>query len=303
MVTHKILKQTKKQNSRISRHTDGQKTSISKKIVIHTIILLLVVSIILVGVMSYFMADLTNMILLDILQPTAKVASQNIEGNLHMMADRIFMIADNAALNSEEATIEEKQSVLDYAQSGIEFGWLALYDANGRLYTGSENSPETIASNEFYTNMQETQNLVIGDTEKNGDELQIVIGTPIIKDDQIAYYLVGSYQYDVLNDVLSNINIGANGTAFIINEAGEFVGHQEVNMVKDKKTIFDNYGDSGAIDSIFHEMIAGQTVPGESATDSTTISISVIRLCAGRTGALELPHRKVILWLRRIKRS
>ena len=133
MVTHKILKQTKKQNSRISWHYDVQKTSISKKIVIHTIILLLVVSIILVGVMSYFMADLTNTILLDILQPTAKVASQNIEGNLHMMADRIFMIADNAALNSEEATIEDKQSVLDYAQSGIEFGWLALYDANGRL--------------------------------------------------------------------------------------------------------------------------------------------------------------------------
>lgn len=259
MVTHKILKQTKKQNSRIFRHTDGQKTSISKKIVIHTIILLLVVSIILAGVMSYFMADLTNTILLDILQPTAKVASQNIEGNLHMMADRIFMIADNAALNSEEATIEDKQSVLDYAQSGIEFGWLALYDANGRLYTGSENSPATITNNEFYTNMQETQNLVIGDTEKNGDELQIVIGTPIIKDDQIAYYLVGSYQYDVLNDVLSNINIGANGTAFIINEAGEFVGHQDVNMVKDKKTIFDNYSDSDAIDSIFNEMIAGQT--------------------------------------------
>ncbi|MBC5646772.1 methyl-accepting chemotaxis protein [Christensenella tenuis] len=258
MAKHKILSKAKKQDGWISRTADGQKTSISKKIVIHTIIVLLVVSITLVAVMSYFMADLTNTILLDILQPTAKVASQNIESNLHMMADRIFMIADNAALTSDEATLEDKQSVLDYAQSGIEFGWLALYDADGRLYTGSENSPANITG-EFYTDMKETQNLVISDTEANGDELQVIIGTPITKGDEIAYYLVGSYKYDVLNDVLSNINIGANGTAFIINEAGEFVGHQDVNMVKEQKTIFDNYGNSDAIDSIFNEMIVGQT--------------------------------------------
>jgi uncharacterized membrane protein YvbJ len=51
----------------------GQKKSISKKIIIHTIILLLVVSVVLVGVMSYYIGRLTNTILLDTLQPIGKI--------------------------------------------------------------------------------------------------------------------------------------------------------------------------------------------------------------------------------------
>jgi len=222
-----------------TKRGDRQAGSIRKKIILHTIVLLLVVSFVVVGVMSYFMTDLTNTILLDTLQPMAKSASQSIENNLHLMADRIFMIADDAVFSDETATVEAKQEALDDAKSGIEFVWLALYNSDGSLYTGSEGSPASIAGGNLYQSMEETANLVIDDTEVSGDELQIVIGTPVMQNDQTAYYLVGSYKYDVLNDVLSNINVGATGTAFIINEDGTFMAHQDTENVKGNLTIYE----------------------------------------------------------------
>jgi hypothetical protein len=175
------------------------------------------------------------------------------------MADRIFMIADNATLSDDAATAEDKQAILDHAKSGIEFVWLALYNNDGSLYTGSAGSPTDISGGNLYNSMQETANLVIDDTEIDGEELQIIIGTPIAVDGQAGYYLVGSYRYDVLNDVLSNINVGATGTAFIINEDGTYMAHQDTGRVKEKSTLYDSYGNGGDIQDIVAQMAEGQT--------------------------------------------
>ncbi len=239
-----------------SKH--GVKAGIGKKIVINSIATLLILSLALVGVMSYFMTSLTNSILLDTLQPMAKSASQSIENTLHLMGDRIFMIADNQQL-SAQTTAAQKQEVLDHAKSGIEFNWLALYGADGSLFTGSEGSPASIAGDSLYQSLGETGNLVIDDTRVNGDQLEIVIGAPVKQEDQVAYYLVGSYQYDVLNDVLSNINVGETGTAFMVDENGIYMAHQDVENVKTKGTIFDEFGTGDDINSLFAQMADGQT--------------------------------------------
>ncbi len=242
-----------------AKHTSDVKHSIGKKIIINTVAILLLLSIVLVGVMSYFMTTLTNTILLDTLQPMAKAASQSIENNLHLMSDRIFMIADNPTLASAQTTPAEKQAELDHAKSGIEFNWLALYGADGNLFTGSESSPGSIAGDSLYSSMKETANLVIDDTRVNGDQLEIVIGTPVMQDGNVSYYLVGSYQYDVLNDLLSNINVGKTGVAFIIDENGIYMAHQDAKQVASKRTIFDTFGDNADMQNIFSQMADGQT--------------------------------------------
>lgn len=256
-----------------------QKKGIRRKIMVNTIVVLLLLSIGLVSVMAYFMTSLTNSILLDTLQPMAKSASQSIESNLHMMADRLFLIGDNAIFTSEQTPKEEKQAALDHAKSGIEFLWLALYHADGSLYTGSEGSPETIADSYLFNNMKETSNLVIDDTSVAENNLQIVMGTPIIKEEQTVYYLAGSYKYDVLNDVMSNINVGKTGTAFIINSNGTYMAHQELEKVKTQATIFDSFLESEEVASIVSHMTEGKTGSQQlgSFTDRTYISYSPVR--------------------------
>ncbi|MDR3336346.1 MAG: HAMP domain-containing protein, partial [Treponema sp.] len=54
--------------------------------------------------------------------------------------------------------------------------------------------------------------------------------------------LIMSYQYDVLGEVLGNINISPHSEAFIINAAGELRVHRDVSRVRDGQTIYDIYG-------------------------------------------------------------
>lgn len=154
------------------------KIGIQRKILKNTAIIALTIAIVLMAVMSFSMRSLTSTILLETLQPMAKSASQSVEGNLHMMADRIFMIGDNTVLEDPSISKAEKQALLDRAKSGIEFVWLALYLPDGSLYTGSEQSPQSIAERKQFSMLEQTANMVIDDTEVTENGLEIVIGKP-----------------------------------------------------------------------------------------------------------------------------
>lgn len=234
---------------------------IRRKILLNTLIIILIMSSVLMFMMASFMRTLTDEVLLETLLPMAKTAAQSVEGNLHMMADRLFMIRNNSVFVSPNVTLAEKQANLDYVKGGIEFVWLALYLPNGTLYTGSEGSPASINTISMYKLMEETQNLVIEDTSLGQKGLEFAIGSPVFsndKENKLLYYLVGSYKYDVLNDVMSSINLGAKGTAFIINENGQLIAHKNSNLVREGKSIKQILPIDG-LDDLQAQMISGQT--------------------------------------------
>ena len=232
---------------------------IRRKILKNTLAVVLPLAIVLVAVMVLFMQMLTDTILLDTMQPLAKSASQSVEINLHLMADRIFMISDNAILADAAASKEDKQAVLDKAKSGIEFVWLALYQPDGTLFTGSESSPGSIAGGSFSNMLAETNNIVIGDTQVGSDGLEIVIGAPVFGADGVQYYLAGSYRYAVLNDVLSNINVGRTGAALVVDDMGKLMAHQDTQRVVESETIMDCFGEGEDILRMVAQMAAGKT--------------------------------------------
>ncbi len=208
------------------------KKSINKKIVANTTAIVVVLALILVIVMAMSMKVLTREIMADVLPSTTKMASQSIEANIHMLADRIFMISDQVAIRNPESTMDEKEEAINAAQSGIEFLWLGLYRGDGALYLGDNSCPSSIADRELYSMLEETQNLSIDDVGAADGELELAIGIPVMSGEELLYYLVGSYKYDVLNDVLSNINLSANGEAYIVNWEGRIIGSQNTELIR-----------------------------------------------------------------------
>ncbi len=234
---------------------------ISRKILFNTLIVILVMSGVLMGVMTFFMGALTDAVLLETLRPIAKTASQSVEGNLHMMADRLVMVRSNAVFTDPSIPAREKQNTLDYVESGIEFVWLALYLPDGTLYTGSDDSPASIAGRTIYSLMEETQNLVIDDTAVGQSGLELAIGTPVFaegSENKLLYYLVGSYKYDVLNDIMSSINLGTHGSAFIINESGQLMAHRDSSLVLNG-THLEEILHVDKLDYLQSQMISSQT--------------------------------------------
>jgi len=231
---------------------------IRRKIILNTLIVTIIISVVTTIVLSVSAMSLTNLTLMETLMPFAKTASKSIESSLHIMADRIFMIGENHELTSEEATLEEKHQVLDKATSGIEFVWLALYTQDGRLYTGNGNSPSDISGGELFKRMQETQNLVIGDTSVGENGLEVYVGMPISTEKNNTYYLVGSYKYDMLDDVISSIHIGYSGHAFVMNESGQVVAYPDTDLIRSGENVYSLYKDNGKLLEVFDAMKSGR---------------------------------------------
>ncbi len=204
-------------------------------------------------------SSLTNALSEELLEHLTKISSQTVEGNLHMLADRIFSISDNKVLSDSNATIEQKQQALTEFSSGIEFVWLSLYTTDGKYYCGDSSSPKDISNTALFQGIKATENLMVSDTEYTDNQLQIIIGAPVKGENDVLYYVVGSYKYDVLNDVLSNLHIGYSGYAMIVNENGIIMAHPDVNIVQNKMNISQLYEGNDNIMELFQKIYTGVT--------------------------------------------
>ncbi len=200
----------------------------------------------------------TDTILLDNLQLMAKTSSQNVGANLHLLTDRMANLALEPVLTQEGSSNDEKQEVLDERETRIEFVWLAGYDLSGQKLYGDEDSPESIADKKCYSYLTQTGNIVIDEPCYENGVWQVLVALPMKKDGENHSYLVGSYKYDLLNDVLSNINIGVTGDSYIINEEGSIIADKNLQNMQKNENIYDLY-DSGKNREIFDDMINFQT--------------------------------------------
>lgn len=50
-------------------------------------------------------------------------------------------------------------------------------------------------------------------------------------------YVVGVYKYDAIDDIISSINLGKNGTAYMANREGIITGHPDQSLVLEQKTL------------------------------------------------------------------
>lgn len=200
----------------------------------------------------------TDTILLDNLQLMAKTSSQNVGANLHLLTDRMANLALEPALTEEGSSREEKQKVLEERETRIEFVWLAGYDLSGQKLYGNQDSPENIADTKYYSYLTETGNIVIDEPYYENNIWQLCVALPMKKDGEVHSYLVGSYKYDLLNDVLSNIHIGVTGDSYIINEEGSIIADKDLDHMQEHENIYELY-DSGRNKEVFDNMINFQT--------------------------------------------
>lgn len=249
------------------------KRSISGKILITTIFIVMLLALVLVSLMSRSMTSLTGTILSNVLPSMTKTAAQSVEGNIHVLADRIIMISENGDIANAESPIEQKRAAIENATSGIEFIWLGLYDAEGKFIVGAETCPQSVQERKIFSLMQETQNVVIDDVDVSDGQPELAVGKPVTdKEGQLLYYLVGCYRYEVLNDVLNSINISANGEAFIVNADGRVMGNRDTQLIQDQVDLAEYTGS----DNLETKVVSGETGVMELKNGKGTKQVSYV---------------------------
>lgn len=223
------------------------------------------VSIVIVCLITSFMVaasfDTTDHTMLNTMEPMVKIASQNVSSNLHLLTERIYRLSESAEIEKMLVSQEETAGIeafLEGEANKVEFVWIGIYHTDGSKYTGYGNAPADISERKYFKFLQETGNIVIGEPAMQDDIVQLAVGIPLKTEEETAYYLVGSYKYDILNDVLSNMNLGETGAAYIINEEGQIIGDKEVQNIAKKMNVYEMYSDARSKD-MYEKAIAGQT--------------------------------------------
>lgn len=234
------------------------KRSIRFKIMAMTTVIVIGVMLVCTAIMRNSMQNLTESILLDVLQPMAGQSAKAVESNIHLMADRMMSLASDSGL----ANAKSQAAVLESARNTYEFYGIGLYDMNGNAVRKDGAIYDSLGDTEWFALLQETDNLTIADPVVTEEYVGIPMGMPVKTDGETTGYLIGIYKYDMLSDVLGAIHIGQSGMALIINEEGRIVGHPLESVVREEANIYD-LDTAASARQIFDRMVTRETGSAE----------------------------------------
>lgn len=235
------------------------KRSINRRILRNTTLNILALVVVCCGFMALAMQFLANNILLDSLKPMARQSAKTVEANIHMLADRMMTIAGDPRMQTatsvdieteeirpdDVVTRRNREELLTEAAEIYELYTIALYSLDGQLLQGN-GAPEQLDSG-FFSLLQETDNMTTHTTTIFQGKLGITMGMPVKEDGETTLYVVGVYKYDTLNDVISSINLGTNGMAYMVSREGIVTGHPDQSVVLAGSTLnqlSDGHGES-----------------------------------------------------------
>ena len=243
----------------------GTRGSLNKRILRNTTFNILILVVICCLIMAFSLRSLANSILLDSLEPMARQSAKTVEANIHMLADRMMTIATDPRMNAAAsagpdgaeamrpnpaAAAESRGAVLEEAAEIYELYAIALYGLDGRLVQGVGDAPDSLDSG-FFSLLKETDNLTTDSSTVCQGKLGITMGMPVKENGETILYVMGIYKYDTLNDVISSINLGRSGMAYMVNREGVVTGHPDQSLVLGGSSLAQlSGGDGGAAERI-----------------------------------------------------
>ena len=232
--------------------------NLKQKIIFYVMTTAILVAVLITVIMSIGSIRSTNSVLLENMQVTARIASQNISSNLHLLTERMYNLSAEEILADTSGNISAKQARLDAVKLQIEFVWLSAYDMQGQKLYGDDSAPASIADTALFNDLVQTDYIVIGEPYYDNGLAQLCIGSPLTLNGEVTGYLIGSYKYDLLNDVLSMLVLGETGSACILNKDGTIIGDRNLQNMMEQKNIYDLYP-SSRNRAVYDKILAYQT--------------------------------------------
>ena len=149
--------------------------------------------------------------------------------------------------------------MLEESAEIYEFYSIALYDLEGLLLQGIAGAPERLEG-DFLALLRETDNLTTSASTIYQGKLGITMGMPVKENGETALYVVGVYKYDALNDVISSINLGREGMAYMVDRQGTVTGHPDQSLALNRTTLS---GLSGGNSDAVSRVTTGETGAAE----------------------------------------
>lgn len=224
----KILEEAEKQVKRVMKETTIR-AEVQKSIII-----LVAVALVLVGGISCWLNySSTKSTLSQNMKETAETAAEVVEYRLTATMNIVEIIGSIARLTNEEVALEQKQSLVDgYCNN---YGWESIFvaDAEGtNIFDADINVKDR---DYFQTALTGTTAISDPIYSKDTGELIISIAAPLwqsgLQNTTVVGAVVITMDGSALSEVVADIQVSDNGSAYIINGAGDTIAHPDYSLV------------------------------------------------------------------------
>ena len=110
---------------------------------------------------------------------------------------------------------------------------------NGFLYTGKmdasglSSTGYSYAGEAYFQQCKSTMKPYISDIMNDGQQMIFLLEVPIITNGRFDGVVYGGIIAGFLSDIVSNLSMGANGVAYVLDNKGNVIAHQEASIVEE----------------------------------------------------------------------
>ncbi len=187
----------------------------------------------------------------------ASVAAQNMISTYTLT---IAEIADNSLLKEQSATLDEKQAYLMEKANAYYMRSAGIIDTSGY-----DSLHDTDFSREPFFQAAMTGETYMSTPYIEGDDMYMIVAAPVIHSGSVLEVIYFKCDTILLTSIVEKIQIGQEGEAYILDEDGNTIAHQDLETMLNQENIirlaaeFPQDKDYQTLAAIESKMVAGET--------------------------------------------
>lgn len=151
------------------------------------------------------------------------------------------------------------------------FKHIFIMYTNGMSYYAEDNTVRDQSNEPFFKYITGDKRVITEPYVDGAKNLTITTLTvPMKKDGKVIGNICGVVDLHKLNKLVQNINVGENGYAFILNKNGNFVAHNDMNLVMDTISLLDLPKEHAGLAGL--KPLVDKNIASETGVDSYTIN-------------------------------
>lgn len=198
---------------------------------------LVAISLAVVGIVSSFFNYFTTQnILKKTMIEQAETAADEIMYIAETDMNRIVVIGSIARLSNPDVAPEQKQELLEGYRSHFDWVSIMITDENGVDMLGSGTD---VSGSSYFDKVMNGESVITDPANsRDGDELVMTLSAPLMKDGRLDTHPVGAVVVEVraqvLSEIVRQIRVSENGSAYIIDKEANTIAHNNYDLVLGK---------------------------------------------------------------------
>ena len=207
-------------------------------------------------------------------------SSSSIEREFYYRNEQLNNLASLPEIKSMDWNVQ--QPVLLQEAEKWKFDNIFVMDASGYGYYPDTSEIKDQSNEDFFLKMKKEGSFITEPFIKEDEKKSITTMVTPIKNDsgEIVGYLCGSIDLTDINNIVQSIKFGHDGYAFLLNENGNFIAHNDMNLVFEKVNFKQNFNSSNdeksdqILENVFKNITSKETNVEELKLKDSDIFVS-----------------------------